>query len=151
MRLKIYLDTSVPNAYFDESKLERQRETKDFWNRLIGYEVFISQRVIEEINETPDAERRVRLRSLVEGFEILASENEEVENLALEYVAEGIIPLNHFDDAIHVATASVYKMDILVSWNYQHIVKLKTIRGVIAVNLLKGYNPLDIVDPVMVD
>lgn len=55
-RLKIYLDTSVPNAYFDKRNSLRKEITRSFWRRLDEYEVFISNLVLEEINDIGDKE-----------------------------------------------------------------------------------------------
>ena len=65
------------------------------------------------------------------------------------YVQAGVIPVTHIDDATHIAVASVNRLDAVVSWNYQHMVKLKTKREVNAINLLRGYPLLEIVDPSM--
>ncbi len=65
--------------------------------------------------------------------------NEQVLELARRYVSENIIPLKFFDDALHIAAAIVNECNILVSWNFKHIVKYKTIEGINAINRLMGY------------
>jgi len=92
---------------------------------------------------------RKHLLDLIDGFERLSSKGEEIQALALEYVTRGIIPVKHIEDAVHIAVATVYTLDVLVSWNFEHIVKLKTKREVNAVNLILGYNQLEIVEPTM--
>ncbi len=67
--------------------------------------------------------------------------------LASKYIKEGIIPKKYIDDAFHIAIASVNNLDAIVSWNFKHIVKLKTRREVKAVNLLLGYKEIEIVSP----
>lgn len=89
------------------------------------------------------------LLDLINKFEKLSSKKEEVEALAQEYVSRGIIPVNHIEDATHIAVATVFSVDVLVSWNFRHIVKLKTKREVNVVNVLLGYNQLEIVEPTM--
>ncbi|ABP68135.1 hypothetical protein Csac_2562 [Caldicellulosiruptor saccharolyticus DSM 8903] len=54
--------------------------------------------------------------------------DDQIVELAEKYIAEGIIPARFSDDAIHIAAASVKECDILVSWNFRHVVKLKTIQ-----------------------
>jgi len=147
--LRIYLDTSVPNAVLEPKNAHRQSETKAFWTRLDQYRVFISQLVLGEIDQTPDPQKRSQLRELVKGFQILPVDDPEVEFLALAYVQAGIIPVTHIDDATHIAVASVNRLDAVVSWNYQHMVKLKTKREVNAINLFRGYPLLEIIDPSM--
>ena len=51
------------------------------------------------------------------------------------------------DDAFHIALASVNNLDVIVSWNFQHIVKLKTKREVNAINALLGYKAVEIYSP----
>ena len=63
------------------------------------------------------------------------------------YIKEGIIPVKYQDDAFHIAIATVNNMDAILSWNFQHIVKLKTKREVVGINLIMGYRPIDIYTP----
>jgi len=79
----------------------------------------------------------------------LISFNEQIIELAKRYVEEGIISSKFFDDAIHIAAATVYECDILVSWNFKHIVKVKTIQGVNGINKLIGYKEIQLVSPAM--
>ena len=57
------------------------------------------------------------------------------------------ILVKYKEDALHLAIASVNNLDVVVSWNFEHIVKLKTRQGVAAVNTLLGYKPIEIVSP----
>ena len=147
--MKIYLDTSVPNAYFDERSPARQEATKEFWKRLTRHQVFISELVINEIKAIGNESLRTDLLELVKGFKSLSSETEEVKALAKEYVTRGLIPVKYIEDAIHVAVASVNSLDALISWNFEHIVKLQTKREVNVINVLVGYNQLEIIEPLM--
>ncbi|MBI4870567.1 MAG: PIN domain nuclease, partial [Candidatus Riflebacteria bacterium] len=67
--------------------------------------------------------------------------------LAEFYVLQGPIPRKYVDDATHVAIAVVNRLDAIVSWNCEHLVKLKTKREVNALNKLNGYAEIDIVTP----
>jgi hypothetical protein len=71
----------------------------------------------------------------------------EVESLAREYVARGVVPEAWLEDCRHVAAATVARADAIVSWNFRHIVKLDKIKGYNQVNLLNGYGVLTIVSP----
>ncbi|MEW6068479.1 MAG: hypothetical protein AB1610_09340 [Nitrospirota bacterium] len=70
--------------------------------------------------------------------------------MADKYLEQRIFPIKHRDDAFHVAIAVVHKMDIMISWNMEHMVKLKTRREVKAVNILEGYNEIEICTPLEV-
>ncbi len=146
---KLYLDTSVPNAYFDEKNPYRQAITRQFWLKLKEYQVFISDLVIREMEATGDEKLRENLIKLVKDFESLLTKSEEIRILSEEYVSRRIIPVKHIEDAVHIAVATINSVDILVSWNFEHIVKLKTKREVNAVNVLLGYDPIEIVEPAM--
>lgn len=146
-RLKIYLDSSVPSAYFDSTRPERQQETQGFWKRIDQYEIFISDLVIKELNRTPARERREDLLKCVNGITVLPSGSEMVTDLAQEYFHEGAIPI--IEDAIHIAVATAYDLDVVASWNFRHMVNLKTKKRVNAINSLKGYHLIEILDPSM--
>jgi len=78
-KLRIYLDTSVPNAYIDDRNSMRQELTKVFWNRLDQYKVFTSELVIEEIEAISDEIKRNQILDLIKDFEKLNSKGEEIE------------------------------------------------------------------------
>lgn len=80
-------------------------------------------------------------------FNEVLSVDEEIDRLADKYIAEGIIPAVYRDDALHIALASVKGLDILVSWNFKHLVKHKTRVEVTGVNTLLGYKAIDICTP----
>lgn len=119
MKQKLYLDTSVPSAYSDTSMPERNNHTRIFWNKLKNYEVFISDLVINEISHVIDNKLR----------------------------KTHIFPNKYRTDAIHVAVSTVNNLDILVSWNFEHLVKVKTKHLVNLINLEHGYKQLEIIAP----
>jgi hypothetical protein len=61
MKLKLYLDTSVFSAYFDDRAPDRQAQTVEFWARLAAFDACTSQLAREELENTADADRRERL------------------------------------------------------------------------------------------
>jgi len=71
----------------------------------------------------------------------------EMERLAGLYVASGVVPKRSWADARHIATATLSDVDVLVSWNFKHIVNLRRIRGYNAVNAGLGYQQLEIRTP----
>lgn len=147
--LKVYLDTSVPNAYIDERNLIRQIITKEFWPKLDGCQVYISDLVAEEIKAVPEESKKQELLNLIKDFECLISNTLDIKEIAEEYVIKGVIPTKHIEDAVHIAVVTVNYLDVLISWNFEHIVKLKTKREINAINVLKGYPQIEIIDPEM--
>jgi hypothetical protein len=76
--------------------------------------------------------------------------NDEAEKLADLYVLEGVIPEKYRTDGLHIAITTVNDLDMIVSMNFQHIVKRKTERMTAAINTLNGYNAVDICNPMEV-
>ena len=75
--------------------------------------------------------------------------NPLIQKLTDAYITHKIIPKTYREDAEHLAIATFYQIDIFVSWNFRHIVKLKTIEKVNALNKLMGFPELKIVEPTM--
>jgi hypothetical protein len=73
--------------------------------------------------------------------------DEEVLELRDAYISAGILSPNSAEDAAHVAAAAVAGVDLIVSWNFRHIVHFDKIRMYNAVNSLRGYKPLEIRSP----
>ena len=145
MKTKIYLDTSVVSALFDERTPERLSMTSAFWSKLNDYDVFISSLVLDEL-ERANLFIRDKMLSAVQGFNILNISDKAIE-LAECYLKQGIFPEKYFDDALHVALASKNQIGILVSWNFTHLVKLKTRRMVSIVNLQEDSMHVEIISP----
>lgn len=144
---KIYLDTSVISALLDERLPERQKQTQTFWDNLATHETHISTLVQQEIKAHPNQDKRQYLIKLTKQFKVLNSQTKEVNHLADIYIKEGIIPKRYVSDALHLAVASVNYLNVLVSWNYKHLVKLETIKKAKSINILKGYQDIDIITP----
>ena len=103
--------------------------------------------VIREINRAPQ-EKAVKLRGQIKKInpeELILDANAQA--LAKSYIEQGVIPAKYEDDALHIAIASVNNLDAVVSWNFAHIVKLKTKREVMGINTLMGYKPVEICSP----
>ena len=145
MKNKVYLDTSVISALFDERTPERLSMTFGLWTKLDDYEVFISELVLEEL-ERVNNQMREKMLDAVKKFTVLTI-SEKAERLAKIYIKQGIFPEKYFDDALHVALAAENQIGILISWNFTHLVKLKTRRMVSVVNLQENFIPVEIISP----
>jgi len=146
MKIKVYLDTSVISALFDKKNPERQNLTKKFFEQAKRFDVHISEVVLAEIDETRDVVLKGKLRDTATSFEVLPVD-EESRRIASEYVAHGAIPIDYPEDALHIAISTINEIDYLLSWNFEHIVKVKTRRIVNTVNLSLGYPDLQIATP----
>jgi len=72
--------------------------------------------------------------------------------LAEVYINKGIIPKVKIEDALHIAYAVVFEMDVLLSWNFKHLANIKKEKDVLLTNMENGYNyPIRIITPMEVD
>lgn len=149
--MKLYLDTSVPNAYLDASWPERQEATRNFWRRLRRFEPYISALVLEEIGLTPDPTRRRELRAVVAGIPRIPIRRPAIRDLAARYLELAALPPRALADATHVAAATVHGLTTVVSWNLRDLVNVRARTRVNAVNALRGYPPIEIVTPPMLE
>lgn len=145
-KLKIFLDTSVYSAMFDERDLNRQRQTQDFWKDIEEYVLYYADINIDEIDAIIEEELKKKLKALLKkGQRIEISE--EVKNLTKKYINASLIPEKYENDSLLLALTSVHSLDILVSWNFKHLVKRKTRIGVNLINLKEGYKSIEILAP----
>jgi len=145
-RLKIYLDTSVISALFDRRSPEMMKWTEEFWETIDKYEAYISDVVIAEIQETPDTELKESMSKALKNLSQLEVDK-NAEKLSREYVYYGAVPPKYRKDALHIAIATMNHIEILVSWNYRHIVRRRTKEIIRMVNSLYNYPLLEIVAP----
>lgn len=148
-KLKLYIDTSVWNIAL-EAERDEYILTHDFLevhSKSKNNLLFISEVVEVEVNRAYDT-RRKQLLKLIERYkpEVLIPSNEAY-NLAKIYISEGLMPPSAINDAIHIAIASLNHCDFIVSWNFKHIVRARTIKGVHVINLREGYSLIEITSP----
>lgn len=142
---RIYLDTSVLGGCFDEEFAEWSNALlRDFAEG--SFVPILSEVVASEIQDAPDSVRGV-YDLLIRGTHEFALVTEEVTQLAEAYQERGVLTPKYYDDGLHIALASVNEVDVLVSWNFKHIVHFDKIRLFSAVNLEQGYKPLQIFSP----
>ncbi len=142
---RIYIDTSIIGGYFDE---EFQEVTKRLFNRLQNGEIiFVISDLLElELLEAPEHIRKLLLNYSEERFEKIELTKEAIK-LADAYIAEKVVGKTSIEDCRHIALATINKVDVLVSWNFRHIVNLNRIKGYNSVNLKYGYSLLEIRSP----
>ena len=125
MNQKVYVETSIVSYYIGRPSRDlviaaRQQLTREWWEEhQRAFAVYISVLVLEEAGEGDPLAATRRLEAL-EGVPILGLTT-EIEDLATGLVADGPIPENHTEDALHIAIASVNGMDFLLTWNFTHI------------------------------
>jgi len=145
MNNKVYMDTSVISALFDKRTPERMKMTENAWEQIKNYDVYISDIVVAEL-QMADAPLVEKFNKVVANFHILIA-TDEAQALAKTYIEQEVFPAKYFDDALHVAICSVNEIGLLLSWNFRHLVKVKTRKMVSAINIMKDYSPVEIIAP----
>jgi predicted nucleic acid-binding protein len=144
-KLNLYIDTSTIGGYFD---IEFEKETKLLFQSIFNHEFHVIYSTVTE-DELLNAPKQVRelLASIPNECKTKIELTEEAVLLGDTYIAENVVGKTSREDCFHIALATIYKADILVSWNFKHIVNVMRIRGYNAVNIKLGYSTLDIRSP----
>ena len=142
---RVYVDTSALGGCFDPEFAEWSNGLmQDFRNRL--FKLLLSQVTATEPQDAPEKVQAVYAELLTLGAEIIEATESALE-LADAYQEHRILTPKFYDDGLHIAVATVGEADVLVSWNFKHIVRFDKIRLFNAVNLEYGYKPLPIFSP----
>jgi hypothetical protein len=142
---RIYLDTSIFGGYFEP---EFELWTKVLFDRVAKkeYKVLVSRLTDIELKNAPPQLRNLASSLQEENVEWLDITVEAVQ-LANSYIQEKVVGKTSHSDCIHIAIATLNYADVLVSWNFKHIVNHLRIRGYNAVNFKYGHKILDIRSP----
>ena len=151
MKLKLYLETTLFNYYYDEERDSHADTVRMF--EAIGsgeYEGYTSEYVTFELRKASEPKQSAML-SLIERYGITVLDvNDDANRLADLYVKNKIIPAKYRLDGAHISIASIHGLDCVLSFNYQHINKLKTKRMAENINLMEGYKGITICTPMEV-
>ena len=142
---RIYIDTSVFGGYFDK---EFEKETKPFFESILekGIKIIVSEILELEIYRAP-----IYIQDFFESIPDYLIESieltDEIKELSEKYISEKVVGKTSRADCQHIALATISKADVLVSWNFKHIVNLERIRGYNSINLREGYQMIEIRTP----
>jgi predicted nucleic acid-binding protein len=144
-KLILYLDTSVIGGYYDS---EFEQDTKPLFESIRRGEFEMQYSTITE-DELLNAPLRVRelIETIPAAYKTKVTLTEAATGLADSYISENVVGKTSREDCLHIALATINRADILVSWNFKHIVNVMRIRGYNAVNIKYGYPPIDIRSP----
>ncbi len=146
-KIKTYVDTSVFGGVFDQ---EFKKQSSTFFKQVKNKQFYLVTSAVVQ------AEIQVAPKEVKECFnEILAyAEVIEITEEALKlrdaYLASNIVTEKYSNDALHVSLATISRCDVIVSWNFKHIVHFEKIPLYNAVNVLQGYNQISIYSPLEV-
>ena len=142
---RIYLDTSVFGGYFDG---EFEEFTKPLFERINNKEftIIFSTMLETELEIAPEKVRKI-VRNIESENTIFVEETDIAVELPTEYITENVVGKTSYPDCLHIALATINQADILISWNFKHIVNVERIRGYNSINIKNGYKQLDIRSP----
>ena len=145
MKIRVYVDASVLGGCEDD---EFAKHSIRLMQCFAGgqFTLVLSDLTIQELAAAPEAVRKRLAEVPEENIETLALDAES-KDLAEAYIRAGVLTNRMRVDAQHIALATVARVDVLVSWNFKHIVNLERIHGYNSVNLRAGYPVLEIRAP----
>jgi len=134
----IYLETTIFNFPFADDAPQYRADTLRLFAEIKAgkFQPFTSEYVRED-----------RLRLIKEYDVGIIPASDEAKSLAETYIKTGIIPQSYGTDGFHIAAATVKGLDFIVSLNFRHIVKRKTIEEVELINFREGYKKIGIYSP----
>jgi len=146
---KIYLETSVFNFYFADDSPDKREDTLRLFEEIQQgkYAPHTSDYVVGELQQAPLPKRKAMIDLITQYDVVVLPDDPAIQRLAKLYVTEKIIPEKYATDALHIAATTVNDLDFIVSYNFRHIVKLKTITMTESVNIRERYRKIGIYSP----
>ena len=149
-RLTVYVETTIPSFYFEtrsDPQIVAQRSwTREWWDAAVGqYELVTSVAVLDELANGP-SDRVSDWLQLVQDLPILQVQSSILE-IVTSYIRHRLMPANPAGDALHLALASFYKCDFLVTWNCRHLANANKFGHIRRVNTMLGLFVPTIVTP----
>lgn len=150
MKPRVYVETSIPSFYFEKrtepEMVARRQWTRQWWTDASRrYELTTSVAVLNELQRGAFGAREDCLR-LLEGLQLLAVDPPVVE-IAEAYVAHHVMPKDPLGDALHLALASYFKCDFLVTWNCAHLANASKFGHIRRINTILGIHVPGLVTP----
>ncbi|MDR0648334.1 MAG: hypothetical protein LBF92_03260 [Synergistaceae bacterium] len=151
-KLRVYLDASVISHLDAPDVPDKEADTKRLWEDIKAgkYEVVISDLTLVEMQNCPEPKRSFMREAITQIASVQVERDDESRHLSDLYVEIGGLPPKSRDDAAHIAVATISSCDIILSWNFRHIVNLRAMTAVEAVNIKEGYKPIRILSPAMI-
>ncbi len=144
-RLRIYVDTSVIGGCLDPEFADESKALVEMARRGEAT-LLVSDLLLEELARAPLAVQQLLGSLPADATEFVAASSESLA-LSKAYLAAGVVGASSDADAHHVALATVAQADMIVSWNFKHIVHFDKIRGYNGINLVHGYREIEIHSP----
>lgn len=142
---RLYLDTSVFGGLYDD---EFKEFTQPLFERIkkSEFEIILSNITKQELENAP-----LKIKAtlnIIPGDSLYYVQSDiDTVILAKKYIENGVVGATSFADCMHISLATIHNANILVSWNFKHIVNVVRIVGYNSINIMEGYKPIDIRSP----
>jgi predicted nucleic acid-binding protein len=143
--LRVYIDTSVFGGYFDD---EFSVASRQFFDAVFAGQVIalVSETLAAELVRAPEHVQDLLSRTIQARSERLILTSEAIA-LRDAYLKGEVVTQKYADDALHVAQATLARADVIVSWNFRHLVNPSRIREFNGINLSQGYGLIIVMTP----
>ncbi|GAB4135819.1 MAG: hypothetical protein Tsb009_02520 [Planctomycetaceae bacterium] len=150
MKSRVYIETTIPSFYYEvrtEPDMVARREwTEDWWdNQRLKYDIFTSEAVIDELERGSFPQKDDALL-LMESVPLLEIE-EDIGEIVSAYLLHSVMPQDPVGDALHLAIASYYRCDFLLTWNCRHLANANKFAHIRRVNGMLGIYCPSLVTP----
>ena len=145
----LYLETSVWNFVYADDAPEKRDVTRQLFKEIAEghYDTYISDAVVFEIGNTRGPKKQ-HLEALIEEYKPNQLQpNDSVTQLIDAYLDAKVASTKSKTDLAHIAYTVAYNLNVIVSWNLKHIVRVKTRTAVNAVNKFLGFREIEIATP----
>jgi len=150
-KLRIYLETSAISYLDQPERGDKAVDSHRLWEKIKAgeFEVVISDVAVAEITKCNEQKKNALFGYLgqIEYTAVEVASDDQALKIARRFIDLGILKQASFDDCQHIAAAITSGCDVIVSWNFGHIVNIKTISGVKAISALEGYADVLICTP----
>jgi hypothetical protein len=143
MNETVYIETSII-GYLTARKsnnlivMANVEATRQWWDtRRTQFDLYISQTVLDEIARG-DVEIASKRLEIVNDFPLLEV-NEAVQSLAMQFLMKSNLPAKAADDALHIAVATIFGLDYLLTWNCKHIANAQIQKKLAQISFDTGY------------
>ena len=120
----VYIETTIPSYYFETRRspmvVAWRTQTRQWWDRWRGdYRLFMLRFVLAELSRAPQSKAHRAVQPLREARSL--TEPADLDDVVAFYIGHHLMPTEAGGDAVHLALASLHKMDYLLTWNCRHL------------------------------
>lgn len=138
---KVYIETTIPCFYYEVRRepemIARKNWTREWWDsHSNNFELVTSEAVLDELN-SGDYPNKMKILSLIDNLSLLSVE-EAIFDIVETYINHRVMPQDPAGDALHLALASYYKCDFLLTWNCNHLANANKFSHIRRINAMLG-------------